>query len=126
MVTVVPPPSTSNEKVTGGGSILVTGGKGTFGLNAMASSPTTPQGNVTYQDHPTGMTVKSTVITALVVFGNHARIFGKATINGAGSFDFVVDVDEAGEPGGSDKFAIQLSNGYTAGGTLSGGNIQIH
>jgi hypothetical protein len=40
-------------------------------------------------------------------------MFGAATINGAGSFDFVVDVDDFGEPGaGVDKFQIQLSNGY--------------
>jgi hypothetical protein len=42
-------------------------------------------------------------------------MFGKATVNGAGSFDFVIDVDDLGEPGtGVDKFRIQLSNGYTA------------
>ncbi|HJQ22880.1 MAG TPA: HYR domain-containing protein [Blastocatellia bacterium] len=124
-VTVVPPPSTAGDKVTGGGSIFANGGKATFGLTAMASSPTTPQGNVTYQSH-LGMTVKSTVITAVVVTGTHARIFGKATINNAGSFDFVVDVDDLGEPGTSDTFAIQISNGYTAGGVLTGGNIQLH
>ena len=124
-VTVVPPPSTAGAKVTGGGSILA-GGKATFGLTAMASSPTTAQGNVTYQDHATGMTVKSTAITAVVVAGTHARIFGKATINGAGLFDFVVDVDDIGEPGTSDTFAIQISNGYAAGGLLTGGNIQLH
>jgi hypothetical protein len=55
-------------------------------------------------------------------------MFGTATVNGAGSFDFVVDVDDFGEPGaGVDKFRIQLSNGYTAGAALiSGGNIQVH
>jgi hypothetical protein len=54
-------------------------------------------------------------------------MFERATINGAGSFDFV-DVDDLGEPGtGVDKFRIQLSSGYTAGGSkLSGGNIQVH
>jgi hypothetical protein len=60
--------------------------------------------------------------------GTHARIFGKATINGSGSYDFVVDVDDLGEPGiGSDQFGIQINNGYVAGpAKLSGGNIQIH
>ena len=81
---------------------------------------------MTYQDHVTGMTVKSTAITAVVVSATHARIFGKATINNTGSFDFVVDVDDLGEPGTSDTFAIQMSNGYTAGGQLTGGNIQLH
>jgi hypothetical protein len=32
-----------------------------------------------------------------------------------------------GEPGiGSDTFAIQIANGYSASGTLTGGNIQLH
>ena len=127
-VTVVPPTSTVGVKSTDGGSIPIPGGIGTFGIVAMASSTGFVKGDVEYQDHVTGMNLKSTVITAIVVAGAHARIFGKATINGSGSYDFVVDVDDLGEPGiGSDKFGIQVINGYTAGpAKLSGGNIQIH
>jgi uncharacterized repeat protein (TIGR01451 family) len=127
--TVATPPSTESVKVNGGGSILLTtGGSGTFGLVGMVSKSDVPSGNVEYQDHDTGMNIKSTTITAVVVTGIHAQMFGKATVNGAGSFDFVVDVDDLGEPGtGVDKFRIQLSNGYTAGPALiSGGNIQVH
>jgi hypothetical protein len=125
-VTVVPPPSTSGARVIGGGSIPLSGGRGTFGLTASADREGDPGGNVTYQDHVTGRTVHSTQITAVVVTGTHARIFGKATVEGAGSFDFVVDVDDLGEPGTNDTFRIQMSDGYTAGGRLDGGNIQIH
>jgi uncharacterized repeat protein (TIGR01451 family)/CSLREA domain-containing protein len=127
-VTVVPPTSTVGVKSTDGGSIPIVGGSGTFGIVAMASSTGAVEGDVEYQDHVTGMNVKSTSVTAIVVTGTHARIFGKATINGSGSYDFVVDVDDLGEPGiGSDKFGIQISNGYNAGpAKLSGGNIQIH
>ncbi len=125
-VAVLPPPSTSGAKLTGGGSILVAGGEATFGLEAMVKAGKA-SGNLTYQDHVTGQTVKSTLVTAVLVTGTHARIFGKATINGVGLFDFVVDMDDLGEPGaGLDRFGIQLSNGYTAGGILEGGNIQIH
>lgn len=94
----------------------------------MASSTGFVKGEVEYQDHATGMNLKSTIITAIVVRGTHARIFGKATINGSGLYDFVVDVDDLGEPGiALDKFSIQISNGYGAGpALLSGGNIQIH
>jgi hypothetical protein len=127
-VTVVPPPSSIGVKSTDGGSIPIPGGIGTFGIVAMASSTGFVKGDVEYQDHVTGMNLKSTMITAIVVDGTHARIFGKAMINGSGSYDFVIDVDDLGEPGiGSDKFGIQVSNGYTAGPSkLSGGNIQIH
>jgi hypothetical protein len=125
-VTVVPPPSTAGAKVTAGGSIPLPEGRGTFGLEVSVRGGQ-PSGTLTYQDHASGQTVKSTQITALVVTGKHARIFGKATIDGGGSFDFVADLDDLGEPGTDvDKFQIQLSSGYTAGGTLDGGNIQVH
>jgi hypothetical protein len=127
--TVVVPTSTESVKVNGGGFItLTTGGNGSFGIVGMVSKTDLASGNVEYQDHDAGLNIKSSTITAVVVTGTHARMFGKATVNGAGSFDFVVDVDDFGEPGaGVDKFQIQLSNGYAAGvGLLSGGNIQVH
>ena len=36
------------------------------------------------------------------------------------------DVADKGEPGRTDTFRLQLSNGYSAAGTLDGGNIQLH
>ena len=55
------------------------------------------------------------------------RIFGTATINGAGSFQFRIDVKDLGEPGTNDTYRIRLSNGYDSGEKkLEGGNIQIH
>jgi hypothetical protein len=41
-------------------------------------------------------------------------------------FKFKVYVEDNGEPGKNDVFKISLSNGYSAGGTLLNGNIQIH
>jgi len=35
-------------------------------------------------------------------------------------------VTDNGEPGRSDTYVLRVSNGYTAGGTLAGGNIQLH
>ena len=121
-----PPPSTVGAKVTAGGWITVTGGKATFGLTAQAKTGE-PSGNLTYQDHVTGRTVKSTSITSVIVSGNCARILGTATVNGAGAFGFDVTVCDNGEPGkDSDTFSITMSDGYSASGTLSGGNVQIH
>ncbi|MEK6280737.1 MAG: post-COAP-1 domain-containing protein [Acidobacteriota bacterium] len=121
------PPSTAGAKVTGGGWIEVIGGKGTFGLTSQAKNGT-PGGNLTYQDHGTlSRTVKSTAITSVVVSGSCAQILGTATVNGNGSFGFQVNVCDNGEPGkDSDTFSINMSDGYTAAGTLRGGNIQIH
>ena len=55
-----------------------------------------------------------------------ASIFGLATINGSGSFNFQIDVEDNGEPGTADKYRMQV-NGYDSGlQTLVGGNVQIH
>jgi len=123
-----PPPSTAGAKITGGGWIDVIGGQGTFGLTAKATSSTNASGNLTYQDHGVAnRTVKSIAITSVAVTGNCAQILGTATVNGNGSFGFQVNVCDNGEPGkDSDTFSIIMSDGYTASGTLRGGNIQIH
>ena len=121
------PPSTPGAKITAGGWIPVTGGKATFGLTARANAAGAPSGHLTYQDHVQNRTVKSTAITSVVVTGNCAQILGAATVNGAGSFGFDVTVCDHGEPGkDADTFTIDMSDGYHAGGTLSGGNVQNH
>jgi hypothetical protein len=122
------PPSTPGAKVTAGGWITVTGGKGTFGLTAKANASGTPSGNLTYQDHAQNMTVKSTAITSVTVNPNNncAQVLGTATVNGAPGAGFQVNVCDNGEPGkDSDTFSIVMS-GYSASGTLGGGNVQIH
>ena len=122
------PTSTPGAKVTAGGWINVLGGKGTFGLTAKAND--TPSGNLTYQDHGVlARTVKSTAITSvsLTGAGNCAQILGTATVNGTGSVGYQVDVCDNGEPGkDTDTFSIVMGDGYSAAGTLSGGNVQIH
>ncbi|OLB16178.1 MAG: hypothetical protein AUH12_07320 [Gemmatimonadetes bacterium 13_2_20CM_69_8] len=62
-------------------------------------------------------------------FPTMRRITGTAEVNGLSGFTYQVDVADNGEPGRDDTFAIQLSGAgysYRAGGTLSGGNIQLH
>lgn len=122
------PPSTPGAKITGGGWIDVPVlSKGTFGLVAKAGSDGTSSGNVTYQDHGAqDRTVKSTAITSVTVNAPCAQIVGTATVNGTGSVNFQVQVCDNGEPGTSDTFSINMSDGYFASGTLRGGNIQIH
>ena len=123
----VVPPSTPGAKVTAGGWIAVTGGKGTFGLTAKANASGNPSGHLTYQDHAQNKTVKSTAVTSVIVNGNCAQILGSATVNGVPGFGFDVNVCDNGEPGkDSDTFAIVMSDAYTASGTLGAGNVQIH
>ena len=124
------PPSTAGAKVTAGGWIPVVNDKGTFGLTAKANANGTASGNLTYQDHGVlARTVKSTAVTSVTLTegGRCARILGDAKVNNTTDAGFQVDVCDNGEPGkDSDTFSIVMSDGYTAMGTLGGGNVQIH
>ena len=57
-----------------------------------------------------------------------SHVVRTATINGAGTFNYRIDVVDNDEPGaGSDTYRIRLSNGYDSGvQKLAGGNIQLH
>ncbi len=113
--------------VTGGGWIIAPdSAKGTFGVAGGIKNGAF-WGHLVYIDHGTGMRVKGTGVTAYVSTGSTSRhIEGTAEINGQGGFTYQVDVADNGEPGTNDTFAIKLSNGYSASGTLAGGNIQLH
>jgi hypothetical protein len=133
-------------KVTFGGWITTAeGDKATFGGNSHAVGQ---KGQIEYQDHGpvTDINMHSIEVHSLTCggdvsvsgffglagsepssFGTQASIFGTATIDGEGSFEYQIDVTDLGEPGTSDTYRIWLSNGYDSGvQTLHGGNIQIH
>jgi hypothetical protein len=81
---------------------------------------------LTYHDKGADLKVKGTGVTSYEVVGPTSRkITGTAEINGvAGSYE--VWVTDNGEPGRADVFRITLSTGYSTGGTLDGGNLQLH
>lgn len=121
------PDSTDDAKITGGGSIDVTDGIGTFGFVGKVAKNGAPGGNLTYQDHGAGnRMVKSIAITSVTVNGTCGTLLGTATVNGSGSVGFQVTICDNGEPGTNDTFSINMSDGYSAGGTLINGNIQLH
>ena len=127
--TWVLPASTAGCKVTYGGRITAANGdKATFGGNAKADGL---KGNENYQDHgpATDMHVKSIDVLSVVCSrdGTQASIFGTATIDGSGTFNYRIDLKDLGEPGDTDTYRIRLSNGYDSGEQiLEGGNVQIH
>lgn len=124
-------PTVIGDFVTGGGWITRSGAKANFGV-AGGKKNGLLWGHLTYIDHGTGSPkVKGTGVTAYSIVGNARtsvtrHIEGTCEIDGAGGFTYQVDVADNGEPGRSDTFAITLSSGYAASGTLAGGNIQIH
>jgi hypothetical protein len=112
----------AGDFITGGGWI---NDKATFGVSG-GIKHNKFWGQLLYNDH-NGVQVKSTEVTNYTVIDEVTRqIDGLAKINGEGSFAYTVVVVDNGEPGINDIFSIVLSNGYTASGTLNGGNIQLH
>jgi uncharacterized delta-60 repeat protein len=125
-----PPPSSPGAKVTGGGTINGRGGKSNFGFEVLVTGNGRLQGNLTYHDSAANEIVKAISISALTVSPDckHGTIYGVATVNGQGAYNFVADLDDFAEPGANvDAFRIQLNDGYVAGGTVTtGGNNQVH
>jgi hypothetical protein len=122
-------PASTPGQTTGGGQILNTQAtdKIAFGFNAKSTS-TGVKGECTVVDPSTvtNMKIKCVDVTTLVQTATHATFFGNATVDGVAT-TYRIDVDDVAEPGkGKDTFKIQTSSGYTAGGTLQHGNIQVH
>jgi len=113
--------------VTGGGWINVDGEKATFGVSGGLIKGKY-WGNLSFEDHSSpGMKVKSTRVTAYLVIDAVTRqIEGIAKVNGLGDIGYKVIVVDNAEPGRDDSFTLELTNGYTASGTLTGGNITLH
>jgi hypothetical protein len=114
--------------VTGGGWITgtPTAARANFGFKAGVDENGAFFGRLNYVDHEDQLHLKGTTITDYVVVDDDTRQFeGSGTIDGQ-AVTFVVTVTDAGEPGTSDTFEITISTGYTASGTLQGGNIQLH
>ncbi|HCS19395.1 MAG TPA: hypothetical protein DIW47_02340 [Bacteroidetes bacterium] len=119
-----------DDFVTGGGFIIApnsTSTKATFGVSGGIKNGKL-KGQLSYQDHTSnGFHLKSTKITGYTAIDSVTReITGNAKIDGKGSFTYTVIVTDNGEPGTNDFFSLAISNGYTASGTLEGGNIQLH
>ncbi len=120
------PPKKCRDFITGGGWINgPSGDKATFGVSGGIQNGRL-WGQLSYNDH-SGVKVKSTSITGYFFIDAVTRqIEGIAKINGQGAYTYKVIVADNGERGRNDTFSLEVSNGYSASGTLKGGNIQLH
>jgi hypothetical protein len=123
-----------NDFVTGGGWITGTpsGAKDTKDTFAVAGGIKNGGlwGHLQYIDHGSNLKVKGTGVAHYVIVDATTRhIDGTAEVNGVSGYTYSVDVADNGEPGRKDTFKLTLSNmsnKYSAGGLLDGGNIQLH
>jgi hypothetical protein len=117
------PPSTAG-KATGGGKILVGTKTVTFSFTAQ-SSGSDAMGNCSVTDS-SKRKVSCSDVTSFAMSGKQAKFYGHATDDGAATI-YMIQVVDNQEPGvGADTFSITTASGYTANGTLTSGNIQVH
>ena len=120
-----PPASTPDGQVEASGTIVVAGGNATFTLSAKKSGGRV-MGSLTYTDPVRTRTLTSTELTAVVVTGRKARVFGKGKLLNGTLVDFVVDVEDVAEPGrGKDTLQLETSAVPVFGTVLSLGNIIV-
>ncbi len=118
---LTPFPLATTGQVTGGGQIAP---DTTFGLTAKSDSKGF-KGECTVVDRTTNTNVKCIDVTGFFETGNTVTLFGDAVVNGNAT-SYRIDVSDNAEPGaGADTFAIH-AGGYSASGTLTQGNIQVH
>jgi hypothetical protein len=119
-------------KISDGGWIVALNGDiGTFGGNAKVSLSGVATGNQEYQDHGPlqSLTVNTVDVQAVVCADDRtqASLFGHTTIDGAGSYEYEIDLKDAGEPGIDDMYRIAIPGAAYESGPqmLQGGNVQI-
>jgi hypothetical protein len=119
-------------KISDGGWIIALNtDTATFGGNAKVSLSGVSSGQQEYQDHGPvqPLNVNTIDVQAVVCSSDRtsASLFGHATVNGMGSYEYEIDLKDAGEPGTNDMYRITIPGvGYESGPQkLGGGNVQI-
>ncbi|HET7572022.1 MAG TPA: Ig-like domain-containing protein [Gaiellaceae bacterium] len=109
-VTVSVPPSTPGCTVRGAGTVLVDGRRVPFQVR---------DDSLRYLDRKGHGVVESTSVASVVCSGPAATIYGAATLDGAGSYAFRLDVS-------GDRLRIRLADGFDSGElAIAGGKVQV-
>jgi hypothetical protein len=121
-------PDLSIAKVTGGGQITPNSdGRASFGFAAQREEDGSVSGHLNYLDHQEDLHINGPVVTI-----SASDATGPVTFSGTacdGTCTFTVTVEDNGEPGKNDTFAITVAGSVTYSAsppTISRGNIQRH
>jgi hypothetical protein len=117
-------PTSTPGQASGGGNIEVAGNRIAFGFSAR-SGDNGFEGSCNVVDQAAGVMVRCTDVTALVISGNAATVFGNANVNGVATTYRIDAVDNADPGRGADTFSIHTATGYSRSGVLTGGNVQV-
>jgi hypothetical protein len=83
-----------------------------------------PRGHVVYHDSAAKLTFHSLAVTSVRVEGAKAILSGEGK-RGRARVDFTVEVEDLGRRGSGDTFRIDLSDGYSAAGTVRHGDVKV-
>jgi hypothetical protein len=120
------PGITAATHVVGRGSIDNQGKEVTFRFSAAQADDTSSPGQFTFCDPAAGRCTAKARVQSLSINGNTAEFSGQGRLEDGTRVTFNVSVTDNGEPGTSDSISISLSNGYSASGNLTSGDIRIH
>jgi hypothetical protein len=115
---------TSASKVSGRGSIERQGDKANFTVRANQSGDQLT-GSLSFSDPAAEVSIAKAKVRTLTFNGNSADLTGLARLDNGTRVSFSVTMSDISSDGSSDSFSINLSNGYSAGGTLTSGDIKI-
>ena len=81
-------------------------------------------GVMTFSDTGSDVRLQDAKVRRLTITGSSAHLAGTGKLTDGTRVSFSVDVMDNGD-GSTDTFSISLSNGYSAGGTVTNGDIRI-
>lgn len=110
--------------MNGNGTIAVPGGQASFDFSGQTPLKSGPH-FITYQDSANNFSFSTNKVKFITFNGNHVQFGGVIKI-GKHKYNFTVDAYDNGPNGLNDQFFINVSNGYSAGGFLTSGQISIY
>ena len=84
------------------------------------------KGECSVVDQTSAVKIHCTDVTEYIQVGNSVEFSGPARVNGEETTYRIEATDNTESGIGSDTFSIQTESGYSAGGVLTSGNIQVH
>jgi hypothetical protein len=115
-------------KITNGGWITADdGNKSSFGGNAQAATNGSLSGQEQFTDKGAKVDMHSINVTAVSCPSpTQAQIFGTATINGSGAFNYTITVQDGASTNQPDMYGIKVGPYSSGEHVLGAGNVDIH
>src|SRR5207237_5855493 len=102
------------------------GNEVTFNFHANQPGNGSARGYYSFCGPAAGVCITTGKIQSLSITGINAEFSGEARLEDGVRVRFDVSVTDNGEPGRLDTISMTLSNGYSASGTLTSGDIRIY